>query len=205
METRLTVSGIVLSGGMSRRLGRTKAIEQVGGEPLVTRVIGRLSNVTDEIVVVVADYDQASALPLPDSTRVAVDSYPNSGSLGGIFAGLEKAEGGWGIVMACDMPFINLDLVEEMLDRRNGFDVVVPILNGRPEPTHAVYSKTCLPYIERRLQANDLKIARFFEDVKVRYLPQDVIEKIDPKHLSFFNVNTQEELDLALSLVDRGY
>ena len=68
-----------------------------------------------------------------------------------------------------------------------------------------MYSKTCLPYIERRLQANDLKIARFFEDVKVRYLPQDVIEKIDPKNLSFFNVNTQEELDLALSLVDRGY
>ena len=205
MATRSGVSGIVLAGGMSRRLGRMKAVEEVGGEPLVTRVIGRLSRVTDETVVVVASDDQASALPLPKSAKVATDIYSDSGSLGGIFTGLTKAEGDWGVVVACDMPFLNLELIDIMLNDRDGFDAVVPLLDSRPEPTHAAYSKTCLPYIERRLQANDLKIARFFDEVAVRYIPQDVVEETDPEHLSFFNVNTQEDLSVALSLAGRGY
>ena len=205
MATRSGVSGIVLAGGMSRRLGRMKAIEEVGGEPLIARVIGRLSRITDETVVVVADDEQACALPLPESATVAADIYPNAGSLGGIFTGLTRAKGDWGVVVACDMPFLDLGLFDVMLDNRNGFDAVVPMLDGRPEPTHAAYSKTCLPHIESRLRTNELKIARFFDEVRVSYIPQQVLDERDPEHLSFFNVNTQEDLDLALALVEQGY
>ena len=195
------ISGIVLAGGMSRRLGRNKAVEHVGRMPLLSRVIDRLSQVTDQTVVVVADAEQASELPIPHSATIAPDVYPGAGSLGGIFTGLSAAAEEWGIVVACDMPFLNLDLLRHMLSLRDGYDAVVPVIDGRPEPTHAAYSTACLPHIERRLQANDLKIARFFDQVRVNYLSQSEVEERDPERLSFFNVNTQEDLDRALSLV----
>ena len=203
MNARKQVSGIVLAGGMSRRLGRNKAVEPLGGAPLIERVILRLSQIASETVVVVADGRGALDLPLPESARVAADIYPDCGSLGGIFTGLTAAKAEWGVVVACDMPFLNARLFQRMLGERDGYDAVVPVVDGRPEPTHAVYSKECLPYIERRLRDRDLKIARFFDEVRVNYYPQSEVQRDDPELRSFFNVNTQEDLDVALELEAR--
>ncbi|MCH7745134.1 MAG: molybdenum cofactor guanylyltransferase [Chloroflexi bacterium] len=200
----MDVSGIVLAGGMSRRLGRDKAVELIGGEPLIARAIGRLSQVSEEIVVVVNDIERASALLLPESANIAVDIYPGKGSLGGIFTGLSAANGDWGIVVACDMPFLNVVLLKHMVSLRDGFDAVVPILAGQPEPTHALYSKACLPHIERKLKADELKIANFFSDVRVRFILEDDIDRLDPERLSFFNVNTQQDLEHAQALAAMG-
>ena len=201
---RETVSGIVLAGGMSRRLGRDKALEPLDGSPLIRRVIGRLSQVSHETVVVVADMERGAALPLPDSARTVVDIYPGKGSLGGIFSGLSASGNRWGVVVACDMPFLNMGLFRHMLSLREGYDAVVPVIEDRPEPTHAIYSKKCLSHIEKRLQADDLKISRFFDEVKVRYVPEEEVATFDPEFLSFFNINTQEDLDRALALVSQG-
>ena len=198
------ISGIVLAGGLSRRLGRDKAVEPIGGEPLIARCIGRLSAVADEIIVVVNGIDRGKQLPLPTTCRVVMDVYADSGSLGGIFSGVSALGDEWGVVVACDMPFLNIALLKHMLSLREGFDAVVPVLDGRPEPTHALYSKACLPHIERRLQAGDLKIARFFDDVSVCYVSQEDVDAHDPDHLSFFNVNTQSDLDKALELAAQG-
>lgn len=191
------VSAVVLAGGMSRRLGRDKAVEPLAGEPLIRRVLSRVAQVTDETVVVVNHAARASELPLGGDVATAVDRYPDSGSLGGIFTGLEAARSEWALVVACDMPFLNIPLLRRILSLREGRDAVVPVVDGRPEPTHAVYSRKCLPHIERRLQANDLKISRFFEDVDVGFLPQQAVEEYDPGHLSFFNVNTEQDLERA--------
>ena len=199
------VTGIVLAGGMSRRLGRDKAVEPLCGEPLITRVLARLARIAQHAVVVVNEAARASVLPLPDSARAAADIYQDAGSLGGIFTGLTASDGEWGVVVACDMPFLNVGLLEHMLTLRSGHDAVVPVLEGRPEPTHALYSKACLPHIERRLQTNDLKIARFFDDVRVRYLPENEVDRWDPDHVSFFNVNTQMDLDRAEELMALGH
>ena len=204
MREQPGVSGIVLAGGLSRRLGRDKAVERLGDKTLIERVIDRLSRVTDEIVVVVNDEERASALPLPAGTKVIVDIYAGSGSLGGIFSGVSAAEGEWGMVVACDMPFINTRLVRHMLSLIEGFDVVVPEVKGRPEPTHATYSKTCLPHIERLIGSGNFKISRFFDDVRVRFVPEEDVERLDPDQLSFFNINDQRDLDRALDLVAQG-
>jgi molybdopterin-guanine dinucleotide biosynthesis protein A len=198
------VAGIVLAGGMSRRLGRNKAVEPLGGEPLVDRVIGRLANVAGEIVVVVNDERRAAELRLPPEVKVVQDAYPDCGSLGGIFTGLRDADTGWVLVVACDMPFLNVKLLQHLIGSAGGFDAVVPTLEGRPEPTHALYSKACLPHIERRLKDNDLKIDRFFDDVRVNLVPEDEVRRLDPELLSFFNVNTQADLDRALALAAQG-
>ena len=198
-------SGVALAGGMSRRLGRNKAVEEVGGERLIERVINRLSEVSAETIVVAADEARAQALDLPYGVRTATDIYPGHGSLGGIFTGLSAARGDYGIVVACDMPFLNTGLIQFMADLAPDFDVVVPRLNGRPEPLHAIYSKSCLEPIESRLKRQDLKIALFFEEVRVAYVDEEDIDLFDPDRLSFFNVNTQDDLDKALLLEAQGY
>lgn len=198
------VTGIILAGGLSRRLGRDKAVEPINGQPLIGRVMDALSRIADELVVVVNTPQRGRELPLPDSVVVAVDIYPNAGSLGGIFTGLSAASNQWGIVAACDMPFLNLDLFSHLLSFRESHDAVVPVLNHRPEPTHAAYSKVCLSAIETRLEAGDLKIARFFDDVRVKYVSQREVEEIDPGRLSFFNVNTEEDLTRACLLAAEG-
>ena len=201
----MEVSSIILAGGKSRRLGRDKAIESVGGEPLIARVIARMSRVSDQTVVVVNSQRRASELPLPESAKIAVDRYPQGGALGGIFTGLEAADGQWGIVVACDMPFLNVELFSLLLSVRDEFDAVVPVLTDRPEPTHAVYSKRCLPYMEQKLKADELKIAGFFDEVRVKFVAEDEVDRMDPGRLSFFNINTETDLQRALTLVEDGH
>lgn len=204
IDTGRCVTGIILAGGLSRRLGRDKAVEPFDGQPLIGRVMEALAQIADELVVVVNTPQRGRDLPLPDSAVVAVDIYPDAGSLGGIFTGLSTASNQWGIVVACDMPFLNLDLLSYLLSFRESHDAVVPVLDGRPEPTHAAYSKVCLPAIEARLEAGDLKIARFFDDVRVKYVSQRRVEEIDPDRRSFFNVNTEEDLARARLLAGEG-
>ena len=101
------------------------------------------------------------------------------------------------MVVACDLPFLNKKLLKLLVDNRRDSDVVVPVLDGRPEPTHAAYSKVCIPHIRGKIESGRLKIAGFFDDVAVTSIPQDEVERIDPQRFSFFNVNTQDDLDRA--------
>ena len=202
---KLRVTGVILAGGMSTRLGRDKAVEPLAGQPLIGRVLSMLSDVTDTSVVVVNDEARGAEHPLPKDVAVTVDAYPDSGSLGGIFTGLQAASADWALVVACDMPFLNPTLLARMLELRSDHDVIAPVLDGRPEPTHALYSKACLPHMEARLQQGKLKITGFYENVRVRYITEDEVDLLDPGRLSFFNVNTQDDLDRAKSLVAAGH
>ena len=194
-----SITAVVLAGGRSRRLGRDKALELVGGVPLVSRVTSAIETISSETVIVVAEERQAQALPLSADARIVQDLYPNSGSLGGILTGLIAATGVWTLVVACDMPFLNRALLSEMASNRDDCDAVVPLLNGRPEPTHALYSKVCIEPIRNKLEAGELKISAFFESVRVKYVPQRTVEMIDPGLWSFFNVNTPQDLVIAVA------
>ena len=198
------VSGVILAGGRSRRLGRDKAVEPFGGQPLIRRVISQVEEFADEIVVSVADVERAFELPLDEKHLVAVDIYPEAGSLGGIYSGLYGSSHRWGLVVACDMPFLNRRLLEYMLSLRDGCDAVVPMPGDYPEPTHALYSRACLPSIEARLKAGNLKISGFFDEVRVRYVSEEEVRQFDPDLRSFFNVNSPEDLKEALSLAERA-
>jgi molybdopterin-guanine dinucleotide biosynthesis protein A len=201
---RLGVSAVVLAGGMSRRLGRNKALEPIGGQPLIFRITERLAKIAEELVVVVNEAERATVLPLPPGAKVTVDRYPGKGSLGGLFTGLSAATQPWAVMVACDMPFLSVALLRHMLSLREGHDAVVPVVEERPEPLHALYSTRCLPFMERRLQADDLKIARFFDEVHVCYVPEAELRRLDPELQSFFNINTQEDVDRAVALAAQG-
>ena len=199
-----SVTGIVLAGGQSRRLGRDKAVETIVGQPMLHRVFDRIRPVCDDISVVVSDDARADNLPIPADVLVITDKYPGKGSLGGIYSGLIASPGEYGLVVACDMPFLNISLLEEILKLGADVDVCVPVISGRPEPTHALYSKNCVPYIKAQLDDDDLKITRFFNKVKVHYISEDASRSIDPQLHSFFNINRQGDLDEALALASQG-
>ena len=144
--------------------------------------------------------EKANKIPL-DNVEIAIDLYPNCGSLGGIFTGLTHAKQQWAFIVACDMPFINIKLIQKMIELRENNDAVVPYLNNFPEPTHALYSKNCLPYIERYLKQNELKISNFFRDINMKKVTREIIEKYDPDSLSLFNINNQKELNSAKQIL----
>jgi molybdopterin-guanine dinucleotide biosynthesis protein A len=197
MDKSIRVSGVILAGGVSRRLEKNKALERIGGKALIERVIDSLVPLTTEVLAVVAQPEQATALRLPPSVRVVSDRYPGGGSLGGIFTGLDASAEPWSLVVACDMPFLNRELLRHLIKETSNVDAVVPCLGGQPEPLHALYSKACLAPMERMLQAGQLKIAPLFDAVRVRYVDEETIDRIDPHHLSFFNINTQADLEEA--------
>jgi molybdopterin-guanine dinucleotide biosynthesis protein A len=200
MDKSIRVSGVILAGGVSRRLEKNKALERIGGKALIERVVDSLVPLTTEVLAVVARPEQVTALRLPSSVRVVSDRYPGGGSLGGIFTGLEASAEPWSLVVACDMPFLNRELLHHLMAQSSNVDAVIPCLGGQPEPLHALYSKACLAPMERMLRDGDLKIAPLFEAVRVRYVDEETIDRIDPRHLSFFNINTQADLEEA-----RGY
>lgn len=200
---------VVLAGGKSRRMGTEKALLKLGSETLIETVIRRLKPLFKHVIVSTAD---GCSFPQLGLTEVA-DIYPDSGSLGGLHAGLSNAASDNVFAVACDMPLVNLDLVREMIDNSEQFDIVVPriILENRSkrkfmgfEPLHAVYSKSCLVHMEDLLERRELRIFDFFDKVNVRYIEADEIQAVDPEMLSFFNINTPTDLERARRLILDG-
>lgn len=131
-----------------------------------------------------------------------IDLYPGKGALGGIYTGLVSSANFHNLTVACDMPFLNIELLRYMIELCPGFDAVVPRVGRNVEPLHAIYSKNCLDPIARLLKHGNLQIGNLFNSVKVRYIEQDEIDKFDPEHLSFFNVNTKADLERAWELAN---
>ncbi|MCL0094873.1 molybdenum cofactor guanylyltransferase, partial [Dehalococcoidales bacterium] len=132
--------------------------------------------------------------------RTVTDTYPDKGPLGGIYTGLAISDSLYNLVVACDMPFLNQALLRYMLQLSVDVDLVVPRLGDMVEPLHAVYSKTCLAPIKYLLKQSNLRVTDLFTLVRVRYVETEEINRFDPKHLSFFNINTQADLEIAREL-----
>jgi len=132
------------------------------------------------------------------------DSYPGKGPLGGIYTGLAASTSFYNLVVASDMPFLNQALLRYMIQLSANFDLVVPRLGNLAEPLHAVYAKSCLAPIEQMIKQDKLRVNQLFRLVKTRYVETEEIERFDPEHLSFFNVNTKADLAMARKLA-RGY
>jgi molybdopterin-guanine dinucleotide biosynthesis protein A len=184
-------SAVILAGGKSTRLGQDKALLRVDGQTLLTRTVHTLAALSDDLVVVANYPNRYKALALP--VRLVPDERPGFGSLMGIYSGLSAARQPHALVVACDMPFLNMDLLRYMLSLAHGQDVVVPRLGDFMEPLHAIYSQACLLPIARQLEQERRQIIGFFDQVQVRYVEEDEIDRFDPQHLSFVNVNTPQD------------
>ncbi len=187
------VSGAVLAGGKSRRFGRDKAEALLGGVPLIRRVLDILQDLFDDVLIVSNQPIRYASFGVP----VAADVIPGAGSLGGILTALIHARNEWCFIAACDMPFLSPPVIRKMLERCGGYDVTVPVLNGEPEPLHAIYSKRCVQAIEKRIRAGDFRILHFYPEVRTLRLEPSVWRDVDPEDRSFANINTERELRVA--------
>jgi len=197
------VSSIVLAGGKGLRLGHYKALVELDGESLVQRAVSKLGFLNSDIIIVLAEGQQPPRVTGYPKLRIVTDAYPGKGPLVGIYSGLLSSDSYYNLVVACDMPFLNQHLLGYMLQISAGFDVTIPQLGKMVEPLHAVYSKKCLGVIEKLLGEGSLKIDRLLSLVRVRYVEVKEIESFDPEHLSFFNINTKEDLNMAEGLINR--
>ncbi len=193
------VSAILLAGGKSSRLGTDKAKVKLDGESVLIQTIAeKLSAVSDDIVVS-TNGRRYEDITIP--VRWATDVNPGAGSLMGLYSGLLSVRYDYAIAVACDMPFINIELLKYMVAMPRDYDALLPMIGDKTEQLHSIYSKSCLPKMEKFLGSGRLKITAFLAEIDVKYVFEDIINRFDPQHLAFFNVNTAEQLKEAQDIL----
>ena len=170
---------------------------------MIDRVLDTLSQFTPSILIVTTEDQTGLAESATPGVRVVKDIYPGKGPLGGIYTGLMHAETSYSLVVGCDMPFLNGGLIRYLIDGASGYAAVAPKIGWMIQPLHAIYSKSCVPSIEALLREEQLQIIKLFNLVNTRYVTEKEIDQFDPDHLSFLNINTEDDLMKAEVLVQR--
>ena len=183
------VTAVILAGGKSTRMKSNKALLPYSGELFIERIHRQLSALFPEVILVTNTPDLYRFLPC----TMVPDEFPGLGSLAGIHAGLKHSKTGRIFVVACDMPYLNSELMRRMISKAQESDVVIPESDGGLEPLHAVYSKNCLPAMEAALKDGKIKIVDCLDWSKVTVLSREEIAAVDPEFQSFRNINTPEE------------
>lgn len=192
----LTLS--IQAGGQSSRMGRDKALLPFLGQPLIQRVMGRLSHLAEEIIVTTNHPENYHFLQVP----VVTDVMPGLGALGGLLTALKTAQQPLVALVACDLPFANSELLVACRDLllESGADAVLPSSEFGLEPLHAVYRReSCLPLVEATLLAGKRKLIAWHHQAHVIILPPATVMQYDPHQLAFWNVNTPDEFQVAES------
>lgn len=197
LQHRANISGVILAGGKSARMGTDKALLKVGPYSIIEIIAGVFKTLVDEILVVTDRPEKFARY----GDKAIKDILPGHGPLGGIHAGLVQAAHPRVLVAACDMPFISAPLARFMIELPGDYDVVVPRYRGYAEPLCAIYGKGCIEVIEQRLSRGQNKITGFYEQVRVRYVEEEEMLPVEP-HLErvFLNLNTPGDLIKARSL-----
>lgn len=191
------VTGVIQAGGRSVRMGgQPKALLDVGGRPIVRRVADTLAAVLDDLLIVTNTPELYAFLGLP----MTGDVVPGGGALGGILSGLGAARGQAAFTVACDMPFLHPEVVRLVVARAGEGDVVIPRVGGQLETMHAVYGRACLPHMEACVRQGRLRIAGFFERVRVVEIDEHAIARHRDPAVLFLNVNTPGDLDHARAI-----
>ncbi|MCC7451152.1 MAG: molybdenum cofactor guanylyltransferase [Anaerolineae bacterium] len=188
----------IIAGGKSSRMGTDKSFVVVASKPLIAHVVERVSGLGQIATILITNKPDAYAhLNLP----MYGDVLPDKGSLGGIYTAIHHSQTDYTLTVPCDTPFIQPALLRYMLmlqaSEGSPFDVVVPRVENYPQGLHALYSKACLDPMRERIDANRLNVIGFYPQVRVRYIDETEYQRFDPKGLTFFNINTPNELAQA--------
>ncbi len=188
-------TGVILAGGQNKRFGgQNKAFIRVGGRRIVDRQLDTFRRLFGQVVLVTND----PAAYMDVDALIVSDHYPDRSSLNGLHAGLFAASQEYAFFSACDAPFARPNLIRCVLDRIDPkADIVMPSTQAGFEPMFAVYRKTCLPAMTHQLEQGLLKIQGLFRKVRVKTVDEAELRRTDPELISFFNINTPEDLKRA--------
>ena len=196
LETQRQISCIILAGGKNARMGREKAYLRIGERTIIEEQSDALGRIFDEIIIVANSQNYFKNI----DAKVVTDIIPDLGPLGGLYSGLAVSSNIHSFLIACDMPFINLQLIDYMIKQIGENDIVIPLSSKGIETLFAVYSLNCLETIRRQVEFKNLKLLDILTFFKVRYISQEEVEKFDPKEFSFFNVNSPKDYEEALKI-----
>jgi molybdopterin-guanine dinucleotide biosynthesis protein A len=192
-------SGIILAGGKSTRINTNKSMAQIGNKKMIEHVLDNVSGIVDEVLVVAGDLGQREKIStVICEASLTHDHIVGYGPVAGILAGLQSAKGEYVMVVACDMPFVNPDVVDFLFSLSDGYDAVVPRWSdGNIEPLHAIYKRnSTIKACESAIEKDDRRIISPLNALsRVRYVSIEKIKEIDPKLRTFINVNTTEDLE----------
>ncbi|MEK6725653.1 MAG: molybdenum cofactor guanylyltransferase [Deltaproteobacteria bacterium] len=191
---RLEVTGIILAGGKSSRMGRNKALLDFGGRSIIEHTVDLFKSIFPEVILVTNTPEEYANLGI----KTVTDIFPGKGSLGGIYTGLVHSSHDYSFIASCDMPFLRRELIEFLINLNKGYDVVVPRLRDGHEPLHAVYSKKCINKIKEMINKGDLRIIGFYPEVRVKEVTEDELAPYISEPSPFVNINTPEEYDDAV-------
>ena len=194
-------TGVILAGGKNSRLpGKKKAFRKIGDLMILESLYQLFSRLFKEVIIVVNEPEEFAGWDM----MVVTDIIPSKCALAGLHAGLFYASFPHAYVTACDTPFVKESVVDYMVNQiEKGVDVIVPRTDDGIETLSAVYSKACIPLIEKNLEKNIFMIKKFFRKKKVKEIPVEKLKHLDP-HLDFiFNVNTPKDLETAKIMADK--
>ncbi|MCC7528633.1 MAG: molybdenum cofactor guanylyltransferase [Candidatus Melainabacteria bacterium] len=196
----LPVTGLILSGGRSKRMGRPKAFLPFEGSTVIGHILSEIKDLFSEVFIVANEVESFEDL----GVDVVKDILPHRGPLGGILSGLMTSSNHYAFVMACDMPLIDKRLVRELVSRRQDNDVVVLSHPQGIEPLFGVYSKNCIKPLEESLFAGNLSVQDFLSGLKAgiyEWMP----ERADAEALPpFFNINTPQDYSRVIAREGMG-
>jgi molybdopterin-guanine dinucleotide biosynthesis protein A len=176
-------SAIILAGGNSRRMSRNKALLPVGKHTLIEEIIGQIRNLFSEILISASHPGIYEFL----GRRVVCDEQPGRGPLAAILAALKASFSPVNFVIACDIPEIDIPLVESMFDRAQKYHIVVPHhADGKTEPLFAVYRRSLIPLIQEQIHSGDLKISSLYPKCRTAFVAIGNGRR-------FLNLNTVED------------
>ncbi len=189
----MVVTLAVQAGGHSSRMGRDKALIPLSGIPLIEHVLRRAAGLGEEVLITTnrpADFAYLGV-------RLVADRRPGAGALFGCLTALEAAQGDTVLLLACDLPFVCRPLLEHLLSLANEAQLVIPRWNGVLEPLQAVYSRACVEAVREAVQAGQQRMIDILPKVTRRVVDEATLAQFDPDGLSFFNVNTPQDLARA--------
>ena len=194
------MTGIVLAGGRSRRMGVAKVSLVLDGRTLLQRTVDALSAVADEIVVARAPGQRLPPLQSPRPMRTVQDAVAGEGPLVGIAAGLRAALAPVTLLVACDMPFLRPQLLRLLAERAEaGERFVIPLREGRPQPLCSALRREALPVVQARLDAGERAVMAVADELQAELLVQEAWAAADPDGRSFENINTPEQFAAAVA------
>ena len=196
----LSVTGVILAGGKSRRMGENKALMRLGDDSLIGHVIRCMRPITDELLLVTNSPTEYAHLDV----SMHGDILPGAGALGGIYTGLTRASHDTVLCVACDSPFLNSNLLVYLVSILRDYDAVMPYTHRNKaqitlQTLCAAYAKRCLPIIASMLEESELRVHALQERAHIKRVSPEVWQAFDPEGMSFFNINTPEDFERAAS------
>jgi molybdenum cofactor guanylyltransferase len=194
---RMVVTGIILAGGKSSRMGMDKGLLVLGGKTLVEIAIQNLSALCD-IILISSNSTDYSKFGL----EVVPDKFPDIGPMGGIYSSLLKSETELNLVLSVDLPFINAGLLKYLVEQSHDVEVAVP-WSGQEfyEPLCACYNRSVVSLIEKSINQGNYKLPDLFKTIRLNPL---IINEQLPFFNSnlFHNINTKSDLISAENMMN---